>query len=704
MAAAAASPRLYVDPTALTADAASSFRQPQWADPDKETLAQDPSLKSFACSTCKRPKEDCLCLTCVVCLASVGRFTRHHCRRCWRPVCSKCRDRQRVLNPFAPLSERTRQPVCDPCAVYRALPRTTDDSDFMGLALLRSAMQFPRQCVNTEECGTLCYAPMCTSCSLPTVPAWPHEERLVRVVYCCSWANRCTKCASADQRMADFEKRNDIARMKSFAALTSDDVDRCFSHVIQPLPNLSMGATRDVLMALVCSSICYEYAAYPHTTLALSDVPCASLLRLKECKQLYSFVEGPDRTMFVAFPGTHDLRTIVTDVQFHRVREFEYGMLNGGLLGGSGTPRCDDGSIPKLAQRVLHGGRQLLWGYKIHAGFYFENKKLKTAVPTGILQAFVLQGYRLVICGHSLGGALAMLTTLRLLTEDLSAFLGNVQCITFGSPLVGDTNLSQRIERSGFKELFTHLVYRTDIVPRLLTERQAHIYAYESLKDTVAAKTKTVNEWATASANRLRNVTDAVKPSNISRFVSTVGQRVASRFSKTAPSPSGTTTPPPAASRASDPPAGPAEPEAPSQPSGDGDGEDEDEDEDEEENVDHPAVPLDVPTTTVCRDAGTTMPPAATHNGRKSFDAAGRYFFIGRPLAASQAAGLTPSAVLEGTQVLSNVERFDDRAGAFATLKMGVPGAKVTIGDHLLSSYNRGLTMVTTGGRHRRLE
>lgn len=75
----------------------------------------------------------------------------------------------------------------------------------------------------------------------------------------------------------------------------------------------------------------------------------------------------------------------------------------------------------------------------------------------------------LVITGHSIGGAIASLCTLWLLSylKSISSSLP-VMCITFGSPLLGNKSFSQAISREKWGGNFCHVVSKHDIMPRLL--------------------------------------------------------------------------------------------------------------------------------------------------------------------------------------------------------------------------------------------
>ena len=90
-------------------------------------------------------------------------------------------------------------------------------------------------------------------------------------------------------------------------------------------------------------------------------------------------------------------------------------------------------------------------GVKIHDGFYRAFKcveqEIKTAVDT-------LKEYSLYITGHSLGGALALIATRALNSDNLAA------CYTFGSPKVGNEEFGEDIKPPIYR-----VVNAYDIVP-----------------------------------------------------------------------------------------------------------------------------------------------------------------------------------------------------------------------------------------------
>lgn len=74
-----------------------------------------------------------------------------------------------------------------------------------------------------------------------------------------------------------------------------------------------------------------------------------------------------------------------------------------------------------------------------------------------------------VFTGHSIGGTIASLTTLWLLSSfpSLSSTC-SLLCVTFGSPMLGNEALSRVILREKWGSRFCHVVSKHDIMPRLL--------------------------------------------------------------------------------------------------------------------------------------------------------------------------------------------------------------------------------------------
>ncbi|KAJ4762321.1 alpha/beta-Hydrolases superfamily protein [Rhynchospora pubera] len=83
----------------------------------------------------------------------------------------------------------------------------------------------------------------------------------------------------------------------------------------------------------------------------------------------------------------------------------------------------------------------------------------------------MMEGKRVIFCGHSSGGAIAILASVWLLencTQSITPKQLYPICITFGSPLVGDSTFNHAVEREGWSCNFLHFIMSIDIVPRIM--------------------------------------------------------------------------------------------------------------------------------------------------------------------------------------------------------------------------------------------
>jgi hypothetical protein len=98
-----------------------------------------------------------------------------------------------------------------------------------------------------------------------------------------------------------------------------------------------------------------------------------------------------------------------------------------------------------------------------HSGFLDRAK----SIPLKYLRRQLIRGKQIVVTGHSLGGAVASLLTLRLLEFAPKFCHEQVQCYTFGCPLFADSKLAKHINWR-YRRHFVHIVSKNDIVPRVM--------------------------------------------------------------------------------------------------------------------------------------------------------------------------------------------------------------------------------------------
>jgi hypothetical protein len=75
------------------------------------------------------------------------------------------------------------------------------------------------------------------------------------------------------------------------------------------------------------------------------------------------------------------------------------------------------------------------------------------------------EGKKIIFCGHSLGGAIAILSYIKFKKE-------NNFCITFASPLVGAEDFSKNTQM--YHKNIKNFYSRNDIVPKLLVQFKKH--------------------------------------------------------------------------------------------------------------------------------------------------------------------------------------------------------------------------------------
>ncbi|EGD78442.1 hypothetical protein PTSG_09137 [Salpingoeca rosetta] len=111
---------------------------------------------------------------------------------------------------------------------------------------------------------------------------------------------------------------------------------------------------------------------------------------------------------------------------------------------------------------------------KVHSGFLSCAEEF----PREIVQQVLNENKKVVVTGHSKGGAVAQ-TLCILLLEDLvhvsrDKLVSNLRCVTFASPLVGDEQIAKCI-KARWGDIFFHIVNDGDIVPLVMTLYQQRI-------------------------------------------------------------------------------------------------------------------------------------------------------------------------------------------------------------------------------------
>ncbi|KAI8058758.1 Alpha/Beta hydrolase protein [Thamnidium elegans] len=115
-------------------------------------------------------------------------------------------------------------------------------------------------------------------------------------------------------------------------------------------------------------------------------------------------------------------------------------------------------------------------GAKVHSGFYDSyNENLNQYFSLVQEQLTENPDYNIVISGHSLGGAQALLAGLNLYQRDERVTADNLKIYTVGCPRVGNPEFAHYVNSTGIP--FFRSVGRRDIVPHLPPQALGYLHA-----------------------------------------------------------------------------------------------------------------------------------------------------------------------------------------------------------------------------------
>ncbi|KAM1863562.1 hypothetical protein ACFX14_003889 [Malus domestica] len=207
----------------------------------------------------------------------------------------------------------------------------------------------------------------------------------------------------------------------------------------------------------------------------------------------YLLAESGD-TLFASFTGTKQYKDVMADANIFQ-----------GAIFHEDVAEDTNGTETTNPPENRKGNGEHLWNP-------LESKanKAKPAAHQGFLARAkgitALELYRLaqkknrnlVLCGHSLGGAVAVLATLsilRVVAASSSSLKENgnvkVKCITFSQPPVGNAALRDYVSREGWQHYFKSYCIPEDLVPRILSPAYFHHYSAQSR--SVPAETETTS-------------------------------------------------------------------------------------------------------------------------------------------------------------------------------------------------------------------
>lgn len=198
--------------------------------------------------------------------------------------------------------------------------------------------------------------------------------------------------------------------------------------------------------------------------------------------------EGEDPVLIVAFRGTQSLADMKADVNVTQSAPGVFSVLSG----------------------IKYDG-------KVHVGFYsrcvnFCFSQIIKAITDG--SANGLRISRVIVTGHSLGGAIATIVGLELksrldewrVAQRTSVAAADVRVITFGAPLCLNEAFGNAVHIRGWSKSFVHFINNNDVVPRTLTSSiaEANLQTFFDLfKDSIAIVS---NPIANAAVSKILDI------------------------------------------------------------------------------------------------------------------------------------------------------------------------------------------------------
>ena len=168
-----------------------------------------------------------------------------------------------------------------------------------------------------------------------------------------------------------------------------------------------------------------------------------------------------------SYHGLHGkVSKISTDEEFVKFKDKRDTMTVGTAYDGSDVYLCFQGSQERSDWRRNFNKEMLDLDdhSKVHEGFFEHFHKFREEVSEKIDKLLKHDFDKIIVCGHSLGGALATLCCYELMYKKYHDYKDRCLCVTLGSPRVGNYYFSFMFN-SEF-DCF-RLVYGSDIVCRL---------------------------------------------------------------------------------------------------------------------------------------------------------------------------------------------------------------------------------------------
>ncbi|KAK4440972.1 hypothetical protein Salat_0432100 [Sesamum alatum] len=192
----------------------------------------------------------------------------------------------------------------------------------------------------------------------------------------------------------------------------------------------------------------------------------------------YLLAEAGD-TLFASFIGTKQYKDVMADANIFQGAIFHDNAMAdvSGYESAQPTSEIDDGGNGLRHMETNPTETKFTPKPAVHRGFMSRAKGIPALELYRLAQK---KRRKLVLCGHSLGGAVAVLATLAILrviaVTSKETERVQVKCITFSQPPVGNAALRDYVNGKGWQHYFRTYCIPEDLVPRILSPAYFHHY------------------------------------------------------------------------------------------------------------------------------------------------------------------------------------------------------------------------------------
>ncbi|VFR00503.1 unnamed protein product [Cuscuta campestris] len=189
-------------------------------------------------------------------------------------------------------------------------------------------------------------------------------------------------------------------------------------------------------------------------------------------------------TLFASFIGTKQYKDVMADVNIFQGAIFHEDPTENFNGNESTQVETEKNNVENFSKSMdlMPKPTKSMPKPAVHKGFMARAKGIPALELYRLAQK---KKRKLVLCGHSLGGAVAVLATLAILRVVAASSKEHekiqVKCVTFSQPPVGNAALKDYVNSKGWQSYFKTYCIPEDLVPRILSPAYFHHYNAQPL-------------------------------------------------------------------------------------------------------------------------------------------------------------------------------------------------------------------------------